>query len=349
VTAARSLPFVHDPARTDGRLLERLSLFPDGLLDRLRARLEEGAGGGALPRDLIAAPGGRGKSHLCARLALRPADLPCPARRPRLSPRAEHDFDRFESEVLAGLEPPVLLVLDDLDLLLARWGARGRKAFRAVLQGLPALGVLATTRPRVGGPGLPSFFADRGEAFFGFFRVEVLEDPSPEAFVDWFLEAFRVSAPGPATARTRALEAWLAVGSGRDLLRETYAARGADLRFHLLLARHLPLVCGGARHGDLRAAFLEALAQAEDLCGPLRTLERADLSPQQGLILRILETSPEALTVTRIAELAGVTHQTASSQLRILRQQGFATAARKGRHSYYSTNRASRGVPASRG
>jgi DNA-binding transcriptional ArsR family regulator len=81
--------------------------------------------------------------------------------------------------------------------------------------------------------------------------------------------------------------------------------------------------------------MVEPFMQMLDNLTPYYQARMMHLSPQQRKIVDFLCDRRHAVTVKEIAQRCFITHQTASGQLKSLREMGYVTSEAIGRESYY--------------
>ncbi len=326
--------------------LEALLVQGSDLVDRIAEQVCEGARVGRRPHTLLVGPSGRGKTHLITTLRHRLReedgialawltaergiggfeDLLLRVGRSIQSPGGaiEALLDVFTDSVPATQREAALreaiveeldgrvmvLALEDLETCLGALGPTGRQAVRAFLQEEAAC-ILIATAARL----FPAI-SNRKEPLFGFFAVHHLQELDDTAC--------RSLAHASAKARGRSI--------GKDtefdrLIRAVATCLGGNPRLFALLGRHA---------ADLGTSdWKRVLSAAISELAPRYRAVSSSLSPQQQKILQYLCATQGARTVKEIATHGAMAHQTASSQLKSLRDAELVVAHAVGRESFY--------------
>jgi tetratricopeptide (TPR) repeat protein len=208
----------------------------------------------------------------------------------------------------------LLLIVENLGDLFDGLGQEGQKRLRAFIQENPFVTILATAQSLFGGVSL------RTSPFYGFFRIHHLERLSLEQARELLIRI--------ATVRGNAeLGAYLKTPEGRARVSAVHHLAGGNHRVYVILSEFL------SREGfsELVGPFMTTL---DDLT-PYYQARIAWLSRQQRKLVEYLCERRGAAPVKEIARACFITHQTASGQLRILRELGYVRAESLGRESYY--------------
>ena len=206
------------------------------------------------------------------------------------------------------------LLIEDFAEVLAHLGGDVQRGLRDWLDRTRHCTVVATHRS---GRSDPDF---GGTPFEGFFDAVCLEPLDAWQVVDLAVRLGRVRDDGR-------LAGLVADRGERVLAPAILAVTGGNPRACLVLLESL-------RGGSL-GAFVDAVFAMLDAMLPryLAVVER--MSPQQRRIAGFLVERRHALPVKSIAQHTRMTHQTASSQLKALRDMGQVSATPVGRESYY--------------
>jgi tetratricopeptide (TPR) repeat protein len=226
------------------------------------------------------------------------------------------DAERSAAEALkesAG-NRTLFLVVENLGDLFEGLGDEGQKRLRAFIQENPFVTILATAQSLFNGVRLQT------SPFYGFFRIHHLGELS---FDDAKLLLARVAE----FTGDSALAGCVATPMGRARVRAVHHLAGGNHRVYVIFSEFL--TCESL--DDL----VEPLMRTLDELTPYYQARMAWLSPQQRKIVEFMCDRRGAVTVKEIAERCFMTHQTASSQLKTLREIGYARSTPVGRESYY--------------
>lgn len=208
----------------------------------------------------------------------------------------------------------LLLIIENLGDIFAALGKEGQEKFRALLQNSGRCTILATAQ---------SIFADvklRTSPFYGFFAVTHL----PAFHID---DAAALLARIAEQQDDTGLAEVLTTAKGRARVRALHHLAGGNPRVYVIFSQFLT--------AESLDRLVEPLMQTLDDLTPYYQARMQWLSPQQRKIVEYLCSRRHAVPVTEIAEDNFVTHQTASSQLKKLRDLGYVRATAEGRESYY--------------
>jgi DNA-binding transcriptional ArsR family regulator len=126
----------------------------------------------------------------------------------------------------------------------------------------------------------------------------------------------------------RELEAFIRSAKGRARVRAVHHLAGGNHRVYMIFSQFLTR----ASLDDLVQPFMRML----DELTPYYQARMMWLSPQQRKIVEFLCDRRGAAPVKDIAQHGFMTQQTASSQLKDLREKGYVTASSIGRDAYYT-------------
>jgi tetratricopeptide (TPR) repeat protein len=221
---------------------------------------------------------------------------------------AQRALDRFlESRLL-------VVIVENLDELFGGLEEKGQQKLRALLQNSGNWTVIAST---------PSLFAGvllRDSPFFGFFDVIHLRDLTLSDAVD-------LVAKLASLRNDQALAAFTQSEQGRARLAAVHHLAGGNHRLYVILAEFLSR--------DSLDELVDAFLRTIDNLTPYYQSRMASLSHQQRKIVDFLCTRRGAITVKAIAAQTFISSQTASSQLKVLREKGFVRSTSVGRDSFY--------------
>ena len=342
-----------NPSLLDPKHLEASLVGRHQLADRLTRRFLDVSSETGKPAVLLTGPRGIGKSHLIALVAHRLRDhqslaiawLPedpwgiqtffdlLAAVLAALTSTAEAQALRTETASMLKDRPAMeaialgkiqqaltgrnlVLVIENLDSILANLGQRGQRSWRSLLQESGGWSILAAT---------PSFSVDltaHNAPFFGFFSIEPLEGANPEE----------------AIALMRRLASLDSQAS--DLFRRSLGTTLTKLKIdcvrHLAAGNYRILVMlyefiRAERPGDVIAALYKTI----DALTPYYQSELHRLSPQQQKIVNLVSERMAPVAVTDIAEACSLTNQVTSAQLKILKDERFVVGYQQGRETLY--------------
>jgi tetratricopeptide (TPR) repeat protein len=115
--------------------------------------------------------------------------------------------------------------------------------------------------------------------------------------------------------------------TGRDRIRAVHHLAGGSHRIYVIFSEFLTR--------ESLDELVEAFMQTLDDLTPYYQARMTYLSPQQRKIIEFLCDRRYAVPVKEIAQRCFMTHQTASGQLKDLREKGYVTSEAIGRESYY--------------
>lgn len=211
-------------------------------------------------------------------------------------------------------EKVVIVIAENLNALFEGLGEIGQKRFRSLIQETGKLAILATT---------PSIFSDvhlQTSPFYGFFETHHLEELSVE-------DARRLILRIAELDEDETLISFLNTREGMARMKAIYHLAGGNHRVYVILSQFL------RKNGldDLVAPFLEMI---DDLT-PYYQSQLQSLSLQQRKIIEVLCDQRNAMPVKELAARCFISPQTASSQLKELREYRFVTAVAVGREQWY--------------
>ncbi len=208
----------------------------------------------------------------------------------------------------------LLLLMENLDDIFAGLGDEGQKRLRAFLQENTCCTILATSQSLFNGVKLQT------SPFYGFFRIHHLEDLTSEDATQLLANIARLEGD-------RELESFIQMPTGRDRIRAVHHLAGGSHRVYVIFSEFLTR----ESLDELVEPFMRML---DDLT-PYYQARMQWLSPQQRKIIEFLCDRRHPVPVKEIAQRCFMTHQTASGQLKDLREKGYVTSEAIGRESYY--------------
>ena len=225
---------------------------------------------------------------------------------------AEQESEKLLRELLAN--KVLVLIVENLDDLFSGFGTEGQRKLRAYLQDNQNCTILATAQSLFKGVSL------HNSPFYGFFRIQHL---APLEFED----AVRLIANIATWLQDSELAAFIKTPVGRARLRAVHHLAGGNHRVYVIFAEFLTR----DSLDELVSPFLRML---DDLT-PYYQARMAWLSPHQRKIVEYLCEKRSALPVKDIAQGCFISPQSASSQLKVLRDMGYVEATTNKRESFY--------------
>ncbi len=211
-------------------------------------------------------------------------------------------------------ERTLLLLAENLDDLFDGIGVEGQKRFRAFLQDTRFTTILATSQSLFSG------VSRQTAPFYNFFRTQHLSGLTLEDVILLLTKIAELEEDAP-------LVAFLHTSAGRARVRAVHHLAGGSPRVYVIFSEFLTREA----LDDLVAPFLKML----DELTPYYQSKMRSLSPLQRKIVEILSDARGALPVKEIAARSYSSHQTISSQLKVLRERGYVRAQAIGRDSLY--------------
>lgn len=208
----------------------------------------------------------------------------------------------------------LFLIVENLDGLFEGLGDMGQKRLRAYLQENPFCTILATSPSLFNGVSLQT------SPFYGFFTTHHLAEFDFDHALDFLTKIARYK-------RDKGLTAFLRTPQGRARVRAVHHLAGGNPRVYTIFAQFL----NRASMEKLVEPFMRAM---DDLT-PYYQSRMSLLSAQQRKIIELLCDRRGAITVKEISQRCFITHQTASGQLKLLREMRYVSATAIGRESYY--------------
>jgi tetratricopeptide (TPR) repeat protein len=208
----------------------------------------------------------------------------------------------------------LLILMENLDDLFRGLRDIGQKRLRSFLQENPFCAILATSQALFNGIAL------RSSPFYGFFRIRHLE----ELTLDDATELLRKIAELDGNSN---LASFINTPLGRARVRAVHHLAGGNHRVYVIFSQFLTR--------ESLDDLVEPLVSTLDDLTPYYQARMSWLSPQQRKIVEFLISSRHAVQVKDIAQRCFMSHQTASSQLKTLRDMGYVQSISAGRSSYY--------------
>lgn len=344
------------PSMMPEDVIERIFVQRKRLASRLVTLVRESVLGTAKHHTLIVGPRGIGKTHLASLVYHRVRGMPDLADKMRIAwlreeewgiasfldfvirvlraldegyPEAglagrieslfAHKAEHAEREAVALLdefvgERTVFLITENLDQLFEGLDDVGQQQFRAYLQDRATWTILATA------PGLFNGISLQSSPFYGFFRVRHLKELSVDEAVELLQRIAELSG-------REELATFVQTPVGRARIRAVHHLAGGNHRIYVIFSEFLTR----ETLDDLVEPFLTTM----DHLTPYYQARMQALSPQMRKIVDYLCDVRHAVPVRDIAQRCFISQQTASSQLKILKERGFVRAFTVGRESHY--------------
>ncbi len=320
------------PSLMPADLLERLFVERGPLLDRIMARVNEAATSSGRNHTLLVGPRGAGKTHLVALAyhrtkalmasgaALQVAWLPedpwtittyprlLRAILERLEPADDArqlpgDIEKLEALIVSrAASGPIIVLLENLDRVLASIGDRGQQRLRHLLQHRRPLLLIASTTQ------LDRDLSDQARPFYEFFTTTRLEPFSPE------VAAEMLCAIALENGDLRVAE-YLASDEGRSRLRVVEHLAGGQPRLWSIFADAMS-------ESGLRELVSFLVRRFDDLT-PYYQEQVGRLSAQQRLVVAELALADRPLHVAGIAELVEVDQRSVGKTMGELVDRGW--------------------------
>jgi tetratricopeptide (TPR) repeat protein len=208
----------------------------------------------------------------------------------------------------------LLLIAENLDSVFQGLGKKGQQRLRAYLQEESSWTILASSQALFGGVALYE------SPFYGFFDIHHLQ----ELTVD---DAARLVQNIAELANDQALAAYVQSESGRARIRAVHHLAGGNHRVYMILSEFLTR--------DSLDQLVDPFLRMMDDLTPYYQARMEQLSPQQRKIIDLMCGVRGAVPVKEIAKRCFISSQTASSQLKDLRDRGYVEFTPVGRDAYY--------------
>jgi tetratricopeptide (TPR) repeat protein len=208
----------------------------------------------------------------------------------------------------------LVLMAENLDDMFSGLGKKEQHRFRAYLQEEESWTIVATAQGLFAGVSLHE------SPFYGFFEVHHLQELSVDDAALLVMNIARLS-------EDEELATFVQSSEGRARIRAIHHLAGGNHRVYVILSEFLTREA----LDELVDPFLKAM---DDLT-PYYQARMAQLSSQQRKMIDFLCETRGAVPVKQIAQRCFMTPQTASSQLKDLREKGYVRSTPIGRDSYY--------------
>ncbi|MBV9851436.1 MAG: tetratricopeptide repeat protein [Armatimonadetes bacterium] len=228
---------------------------------------------------------------------------------------AQRLAERLLQEFVGGRT--LLLLVENLDDLFKGIGDKGQRQLRAFIQETSFSTILATSQSLFNG------VSRQTAPFYGFFRVQHLPEFTVEDAILLLKNIAHLREDPP-------LAAFIDTPSGRARVRTVNHLAGGNPRVYVIFSEFLTR----ESLDELVEPFMKTL----DELTPYYQARMSHLSVQQRKIVEFLCDRGAAATVKEIARRCFITSQTASSQLKELKEKGYVHAdplGPTGRDTYY--------------
>ncbi|MEG5058491.1 tetratricopeptide repeat protein [Microcoleus sp. A2-C5] len=209
----------------------------------------------------------------------------------------------------------LLLIVENLDDVFGGLGDIGQKQFRAYLQTYGFLTILATSQSLFDG------IESRDQPFYGFFYTHTLKELELDDAVNLLHQIASLEGKSE-------LASFIQDSTGRDRIKVVHFLSGGSPRIYMVFSDFL------VNRESLNKLVETFMAMLDDLT-PYYQDRMKYISNQQRKIVDFLADLRHAVSVKEIAKRCFITHQTASSQLKNLRQKGYVKSEEIGRESWY--------------
>ena len=226
-----------------------------------------------------------------------------------------------QAEQLAGhilrqycQDKTLLLLMENLDEIFKGLDESGQQAFRAYLQNYGFITIVATSQSLFSG------VKSRNLPFYGFFSITHLKPLVLE-------EAVNLLANIAKWRGDQDLADLLITPLGKSRIRAIHHLAGGNHRIYIIFSQFLTT--------ESLDSLVEPFMKTLDDLTPFYQSRMQFISPQQRKIIEYLCEQRGAIAVKEIAQHCFISPQTASSQLKQLREMGYVYADAQGRESFY--------------
>jgi tetratricopeptide (TPR) repeat protein len=211
-------------------------------------------------------------------------------------------------------ERALVILAENLGDLFDGLGDEGQKQLRAYLQENPFCTILATAQSLFNGVSLQT------SPFYGFFRIHHLEELDIDEATDLLKKIADL-------VGDRELSSFIGTPRGRSRIRAVHHLAGGNHRVYVIFSDFLTR--------ESLDELVDSVMRTLDDLTPYYQARMWWLSAQQRKIVEFLCGNRGAVPVKEIAGRCFMTQQTASSQLKDLREKGYVSSVSVGRESYY--------------
>lgn len=208
----------------------------------------------------------------------------------------------------------IVVVIESLDEVFEKLGKSGQKKFRALVQNLKHTCVIASTAE------VFDELTNYNAPFYGFFSLIYLEAFTLDQSVDFLQKLARFKGD---TKVSNALKS----SKGLTRIKALHHLAGGNPRMFMLFYEVIS--------AQSVTTFIHPILRIVDELTPVYQATMGKLSPQQRKIVQDLAESIRPLTVRAISERTFISQQTASAQLRDLKNLNILQSTSSGRESFY--------------
>jgi len=226
---------------------------------------------------------------------------------------AEYTAEKLLESLLSKNKVLVLLA-ENLNFIFEGIGVDGQEKLRALIQNTGKISIAAATQS------LFSSVTSRSKPFYGFFTVTHLEKFTLQDAIQLLIN---IAGRDDNTALVDVLN----TQEGQARIRALHHLAGGNPRIYVLFSQFI--------QADTLDEFTGPMMKMLDELTPYYQAKMLELSAQQRKIIMFLCRESGAITVQTLAKKNHITQQTASSQLKKLKESGFVESAQYGRQSYY--------------
>lgn len=226
-----------------------------------------------------------------------------------------------QAEQLAGhilkqycQDQTLLLLMENLDEIFKGLDESGQKAFRAYLQNYGFITIVATSQSLFSG------VKSRDLPFYGFFSLTHLKPLVLEEVVDLLVNIAKWRGD-------QDLADLLITPMGKSRIRAIHHLAGGNHRIYIIFSQFLTT--------ESLDSLVEPFMKTLDDLTPFYQSRMQFISPQQRKIIEYLCEQRGKIAVKQIAQHCFISQQTASSQLKQLREMGYVYSESEGRESFY--------------
>ena len=208
----------------------------------------------------------------------------------------------------------LLLLMENLDEIFKGLDESGQQAFRAYLQNYGFISIVATSQSLFSG------VKSRDLPFYGFFSLTHLKPLVVKEAVDLLAKIAKWQGD-------QDLADLLLTPLGDSRIGAIHHLAGGNHRIYIIFSQFLTT--------ESLDSLVEPFMKMLDNLTPFYQSRMQFISPQQRKIIEYLCEQRRAITVKEIAQHCFISPQTASSQLKQLRDMGYVYADAQGRESFY--------------
>lgn len=208
----------------------------------------------------------------------------------------------------------LVILVENLDEIFKRLGTKEQQKLRTYIQNKPCCTILATAQSVFDGVSLKT------SPFYDFFHLTYLEPLDIE-------DAIKLLTNITEHKKNKELAAFIATSIGKARIRAIHHLIKGNHRVYTIFSEFL-----NTKSLD---ELVEPFIQTLDNLTPYYQSRLKDISPQQRKIVEYLCQERRAVSVKEIAQRSFMTHQTTSSNLKYLKDNGYVLCNTVGRESYY--------------